>query len=129
MAAKDRATLLTDLSTSFPDNSSGIITPAILRSQQTDIIDSFNGTVIQNVSTTYIVGILDDTIIATGTFTVTLPPLSTAIKPVTVKSTIGGGTITLDGDGAETIDGALTQAITAGTSIDATPSSTEWVIT
>jgi len=42
MATKDRATLKTDLTTSFPDNGTGLITPAILRGQQTDIIDSFS---------------------------------------------------------------------------------------
>lgn len=83
---------------------------------------------ITEVSTTYTVVILDDIVIASGTFTVSLPPLSTALKSVTIKSTIGGGTITLDGDGSETIDGALTQAITSGTSITVAPSSTEWVI-
>lgn len=83
---------------------------------------------ITEVATTYTVVVPDDIVIATGTFTVSLPPLSTALKSVTIKSTIGGGTITLDGDGSETIDGALTQAITSGTSITVAPSSTEWVI-
>lgn len=40
MANKDRATLLSDLSARFPDNASGLITPAVMRAQQTDIIDS-----------------------------------------------------------------------------------------
>jgi hypothetical protein len=40
MATKDRSTLLSDLLVSFPNNTSGLITPAILRGQQTDIIDS-----------------------------------------------------------------------------------------
>jgi len=42
MATKDKATLTSDLATLFPDNNTELITPAILRSQQTDIIDSFN---------------------------------------------------------------------------------------
>lgn len=41
MSTKDRPTLLSDLLTSFPDNNIRTITPAILRSQQTDIIESF----------------------------------------------------------------------------------------
>lgn len=41
MSTKDRSTLLADLLTAFPNNTIGSITPAILRSQQTDIIDSF----------------------------------------------------------------------------------------
>ena len=41
MTQKNRSTLLSDLATSFPDNSTGLITPAVLRGQQTDIIDSF----------------------------------------------------------------------------------------
>jgi len=38
MAQKDRATLLADLLVSYPNNAAGLITPTILRSQQTDII-------------------------------------------------------------------------------------------
>ncbi|MEE8599187.1 MAG: hypothetical protein V3S69_06745 [Dehalococcoidales bacterium] len=41
MSQKDRATLLADLLVSYPNNSTGLITPAILRGQQTDIIDSY----------------------------------------------------------------------------------------
>jgi len=41
MAQKDRATLLADLLVSYPDNAAGLITPTVLRSQQTDIIQSF----------------------------------------------------------------------------------------
>ena len=41
MATKDRATLLADISTLFPTNGAGAITAAILRGQQTDIVESF----------------------------------------------------------------------------------------
>lgn len=41
MTTKDRSTLLADLLVSYPNNAAGLITPTILRSQQTDIIESF----------------------------------------------------------------------------------------
>ncbi len=41
MSEKNRATLLADLLVAFPDNASGLITPVVLRGQQTDIIDSY----------------------------------------------------------------------------------------
>lgn len=40
MAIKDKAELKGDLATIYPDNSEGLITPALLRGQQTDVIDS-----------------------------------------------------------------------------------------
>lgn len=41
MTTKNRATLLADLLVVFPDNASELITPAVLRGQQTDIIESY----------------------------------------------------------------------------------------
>lgn len=41
MAVKTRAELTAELQTLFPDNNQGFITPTILRTQQTDVIDSY----------------------------------------------------------------------------------------
>lgn len=52
----------------------------------------------------------DDIILANGTLTLTLPAAATITKKFTIKN-IGTGTVTIDGDGSETIDGALTHEI------------------
>ena len=80
------------------------------------------------VNTAYTVSVADDVILATGTFTVSLPPLSTVVKPVTIKSVLGGGTITINPDGAELIEGGLTFLLTPGTAITTTKSASGWEI-
>lgn len=70
----------------------------------------------------------DDIIVADGTFIVTLPALTLAVKSVRIKSLIGGGTVTLDGSGGETINGSVSQAITPDSSLTVVPTSSEWVI-
>lgn len=84
--------------------------------------------VIVEVSSTYTATTSDDVIVGSGTFTIDLPPVATAIKNVSIKSVAGGGTLTVDGDGSETIDGSATQIITAGTAITISPTSSGWVI-
>lgn len=76
----------------------------------------------------YLALIADDIILATGTFTIDLPPVASATKPLIVKSILGGGTVTIDADGAETIEGAATQGLTAGTAITISPSTGGWLI-
>lgn len=84
--------------------------------------------VITEVSSTYTATTSDDVIVGSGTFTITLPPVATAIKGIAIKSVAGGGTLTVDGDGSETIDGSATQVVTAGTAITISPTSSGWVI-
>lgn len=63
------------------------------------------------VEDTYTVLLTDNVIEANGTFTITLP---TAIDIAGYKFTIknsGIGVITIEGDGTETIDGALTNVL------------------
>lgn len=83
---------------------------------------------ITEVNATYTALVTDDTIIADGTFTITLPPVATAYKSLTLKSKFGGGVITVDGDGIETIEGITIQVLTASESIRITPTSTGWDI-
>lgn len=65
-----------------------------------------------------------------GTFTVTLPPAATAgAGRVYVVKNSGTGSITVDGDGAETIDGAATYLIaTQYASITLISTGTGWII-
>lgn len=83
---------------------------------------------VSEVSATYTALILDDVVAASGTFTVTLPPVASAIKIQRVKSVLGGGTITVDGDGSETIDGQLAQTILVGGAMSFAPTSAGWII-
>ncbi len=70
----------------------------------------------------------DDIIIVSATSTVSLVALSTATKPITIKSLQNGGVVTVDGDGSETIEGFATHTLSPGTSITISPSSIEWLI-
>ncbi len=79
------------------------------------------------VSTSYQVLITDDLVIADGTFTITLPALANTTKQVAIKEVVG--TLTVDGDGSETIEGSLTITLTTGQSTVLVPTSTGWVIT
>jgi hypothetical protein len=56
----------------------------------------------------YTATINDDVILCDGTFTVTLPAASTATGCRLNIKNIGTGTITIDGNGSETIDGSTT---------------------
>lgn len=58
----------------------------------------------------------EDLVLLAGTppYTVTLAPAANwAGKTVTLKLTVAGGIVTLDGNGSETIDGALTSVVLA----------------
>lgn len=71
--------------------------------------------------------IADDYLSCTGTFNITLISASTAIKRITIKSEIGGGTITVIPDGSDTIEGvAGDRPVTAGTSITIAPVTGGW---
>ncbi len=65
-------------------------------------------------SVTTLTGTDNDVILltGTGTYTVTLPAVAGyADKQITFKKTGASGTVTLDGNASETIDGATTYAI------------------
>ena len=50
-------------------------------------------------------------VLCNGTFTVTLPPIATHVDQEYWIKNIGTGTITIDGNAAETIDNALTLVV------------------
>ena len=89
------------------------------------------GSSAQNIlekTTAYTATITDDAIIANGTFTVTLAPVSSATKSLVIKASVGGGTITVDGNGAETMDGNLTLTLLPGQAVTLVPGTSAWSI-
>ena len=99
-------------------------------SDQTDLQAALDGKAdirnIVEVAAIYTTSASDAAVIATGTFTISLHALSTATEEIVIKSILG--TITIDGDGSETIEGSTTINITSGQSVTLIPTSTEWTI-
>lgn len=62
-----------------------------------------------------------------GTFTVTLPPVVVVGKTYIIKNS-GTGVITLEGDGTETIDGALTLVLNQYDSYTVVSNGANWII-
>ena len=84
------------------------------------LVSPSGGQDIVAVTTTYQVQVDDDIVSATGTFTVTLVPIATAVKEVTIVAI--SGTITLAADA--TIQTPTT--LTTGTSVTVYPASGQW---
>jgi len=84
---------------------------------------------VTQVSATYTILPSDSLVIATAnTFTVTLPTaVGVTGKSYTIKNS-GVGTLTLDGSGAEAIDGVLTQVLTQFDCIVVVSNGVGWVI-
>lgn len=101
--------------TNYPN---GIDAGACLQADINAIITLPSGIVETNIA--YQVVPADDIISCLGTFTVTLPPILTAIKPVTITSVTG--TITLAGDA--TIQTPI--SITTGSSVTVYPARGQW---
>ena len=82
---------------------------------------------ITEVTSTYSTNANDAAVIATGTFTITLHTLASASQEIVIKTV--SGSITVDGNGSETIEGISTLLITTGQSFTLIPTSIGWVIT
>lgn len=80
------------------------------------------------VSGNYTIDITDDFIADTGPGIVTLPLSSNATKHVTIKSVLGGGTLTLTPSGSDTIDSAASQSINVNAALTVWPVSAGWLI-
>lgn len=65
------------------------------------------------VSALYTVALTDGVVACNGTFTVTLPAAASCAGQLFIVKNAGAGVVTLDGDGAETIDGAATLVLAA----------------
>lgn len=83
---------------------------------------------IVEVAGNYTIDITDDFVADTGPGTVTLPLTADAVKHVTIKSVLGGGTLTLSPSGSDTIDGAASQAINVNAALTVWPVAAGWLI-
>tara|TARA_R110000868_G_scaffold293_1_gene2398 strand:+ start:644 stop:976 length:333 start_codon:yes stop_codon:yes gene_type:complete len=82
-------------------------------------------------TTTYVITTSDDVIVgnhATVAFTVTLPTLASSAKSKFTIKNKGAAVVTLDGDGAETIDGAATTILNQYESVTVINDTTQWLI-
>ena len=70
----------------------------------------------------------DCVISATGTVTVTLPAVSGVSGKMLWVKNAGVGVVTVDGNGAETIDGSLTATLAAGVAIHVVSDGSNWLV-
>lgn len=78
------------------------------------------------VTAAYTVMWADELVLASGTFTVTLPPAALVRGHRVIIKNIGSGTITVDGNGSETIDDATTFALVSMLTLEIVSDGTEW---
>jgi hypothetical protein len=79
------------------------------------------------VSSAYTAQDTDFTIFCTGTFTLSLPTAVGRTGRIYVIKHFGSGTLTVDPNGSETIDGALTQTILSNQSCAVQSTGTNWI--
>lgn len=120
MTAKTKAALATELTTNLPDNSTGLITPAILRTTLTDVIDSFQqyAGVNAQTGTTYTIVIADYgqllTLSNSSAVAVTLPQATTTFATFSIfVINKGAGLVTITPT-TSTINGAATLTLAQG---------------
>lgn len=92
------------------------------------ITGAFIDPVIVENSGDYIVTINDDLVANTGPSIITVPLSSTAFKPVRLKSVLGGGVLTVNPLGTDTIDGLSSKLITPNASLTLWPVVAGWLI-
>jgi len=114
MTAKTKTALGTEITTNFPDNTLGDITPAVLRTTVQDFVDSWQQAPVVNTQsgTTYTISVNDYGSIVTfnntASIAVTLPQASGSFATFSVfVKNIGSGIVTIT-PSVSTIDGAAT---------------------
>jgi hypothetical protein len=117
MSVKTKTTLSTEITTNFPDNSTGAITPAILRTTVQDFLDSWEQTTQVNSQsgTTYTISVDDYGKLVTfsngSPVAVTLPQATGAFATFSVfVRNIGKGLVTITPT-SSTIDGNATLSL------------------
>lgn len=106
----------------------GTILNNSLFDQVQDAVDAAIGQVVQTKSGAYTVLVTDDVIECSGTFTLSLyTAVGNAGRPLEIVN-VGTGTITADPFGSQTIGGAATRLVGAGTSLRIRSNGTNWII-
>src|SRR5262245_22370101 len=115
---KSKSVLNAEVSSTFPDNTTGAITPANVRAALNDFIASWNQALQVNAQTgtTYTIQVSDYGKMVTfnnaGAIAVTLPQANGSFSPFNVFITnLGTGTVTITPQGGSTIGGAGTLSV------------------
>lgn len=123
-AQKTKSVLATEFSQQLPDNSVGTITPQVLRTVLTDMVNSWQqyGSVNPQTGTTYTVAVTDFGTMVTfsnvAAVAVTLPQANGSFQYFnTYLVNNGAGTVTVTPQGGSTIDGSATYTLTTGQGI------------
>lgn len=122
-AQNSKASMISEINTNFPDNTTGLITPALLRTTTTDMVNSYFNFPGINAQTgvTYTVVAADNGKLITfnnsGAVAVTVPVASTSgFNPFSISVlNLGAGTVTLTPT-TSTINGVASLSVPTGTS-------------
>lgn len=93
-----------------------------------DLVSGIGSLTVSSKTSAYTITSDDDVILCDGTFTVTLPTAVGISGTSFYVKNIGTGSITLDGDGSETIDGSTTILIPSLASRHVVSDGTQWWI-
>jgi hypothetical protein len=120
------------LTTSFADNTDGLITAETMRDQvdAMELLHSVGATSDYRAITALRTLDATDFMVecTSGTYSVTLPTaVGISGKQYTIKNS-GTGVVTIDADGTETIDGSLTKALVQYNSLTIMSNNTGWII-
>jgi predicted nucleic acid-binding Zn-ribbon protein len=85
-------------------------------------------TTFKSVTATYSLTLKDYLIVCDGTFNVNLPVLSSSEGYIFIVKNNGAGVITINPDGAETIEGAATYNVASGESVTVYNITAEWIL-
>jgi hypothetical protein len=123
MTYQTKPNMQTEINTNLPDNTTGAITPSILRTTLGDMLDSWQqiGNVNSQVGTTYTVVVGDNgkllTLNNAAAVGVALPQATTSFAAFAFAvSNLGAGTVTIT-PVTSTINGAATFALTTGQAV------------
>lgn len=135
-AQKTKSALTTEITGNFPDNAAGSITPQILRTVTTDIVNSSQqyAGVNPQAGTTYTVQTSDYGQLLSfsnvGVIAVSLPQAAASFSPFnfTIQTASTAGNLTITPTGGSTIDGAASYVLSPNTSLWVVSDGTNWQV-